>query len=119
MQLFIYCGGRHSDVVALGRQHTRNGRLRYTQNKNGRRKPVVVDIAMPAELQKVIGASQAAGITGDLTFLVTEYGRSFRAAGSGNKFGSGPAGAATQNGRSGNECVSGSTRDRVSRPTSY
>jgi integrase len=85
MQLFIYCGGRRADVVALGRQHTRNGRLRYTQNKNSRRKPVVVDIAMHAELQKVIDASQAAGITGDLTFLVTEYGRPFRAAGFGNK----------------------------------
>jgi integrase len=86
MTLFIYCGGRRGDVVALGRQHTRNGRLRYTQDKNSRRKPVVVDIAMPAELQRVIDASQTAGITGDLTFLVTEYGRPFGVAGFGNKF---------------------------------
>jgi integrase len=86
MTLFIYCGGRRGDVVALGKQHTRNGRLRYTQDKNSRRKPVVVDIAMPAELQRVIEASQAAGITGDLTFLVTEFGRPFSVAGFGNKF---------------------------------
>ena len=86
MQLYIYCGGRRGDVVALGRQHTRNGRLRYTQDKNSRRNPVVVDIAMPADLQRVLDASQAAGITGDLTFLVNEYGRAFAAAGFGNKF---------------------------------
>jgi hypothetical protein len=45
MTLIIYCGGRRGDVVARGRQHTRNRRLRYTQNKNSRRNPVVVDIA--------------------------------------------------------------------------
>jgi integrase len=86
MALMCYCGGRRGDAVALGRQHTRNGRLRYTQNKNSRRNPSVVDIAMPPDLQRVIEASQAAGITGDLTFLVNDYGRPFTAAGFGNKF---------------------------------
>lgn len=84
MQLMLYCGGRRGDAVALGRQHCRNGRLRYTQQKNRARKPSVVDIAMPTALQRVLEASQA--ITGDLTFLVTEYGRPFSAAGFGNKF---------------------------------
>ena len=60
----------------------RNGRLRYTQEKNRRRNPVTVDIAMPAALQQVIEASP----TGDLTFLVTEFGRPFAKAGFGNKF---------------------------------
>jgi integrase len=86
MQLLLYCGGRRGDAVALGRQHTRNGRLRYTQDKNARRNPVVVDIAMPVALQWVIEASQAEGITGDLTFLVTDYGRPFSKAGFGNRF---------------------------------
>jgi integrase len=84
MQLMLYCGSRRGDVVALGRQHCRNGRLRYTQQKNRAGKPSVVDIAMPAALQRVLGATQA--ITGDLTFLVTEYGRPFSVAGFGNKF---------------------------------
>ena len=38
------------------------------------------------ELQRIIDASQAAGITGELTFLVTEYGKPFSIAGFGNKF---------------------------------
>jgi hypothetical protein len=41
---------------------------------------------MPADLQRVLDASAAAGITGDLTFLVNEYGRPFTVAGFGNKF---------------------------------
>ena len=53
----------------LGRQHALNGRLRHVQDKNSRRKPVVVDIAMPPDRQP------APGIIGKLTFLVTDYGR--------------------------------------------
>jgi integrase len=68
--------------VTLGRQHTRGGRLRYTQEKNRNRRPVTVDIAMPADLQHAIDA----GPTGDLTYLVTEYGRPFAKAGFGNWF---------------------------------
>ena len=86
MMLMIYCGGRRGDVVRLGRQHTKGGRLRYVQDKNNRRNPVTVDIAMPAELQRVLDASQEAGITGDLTYLVNDYGRPFSVAGFGNKF---------------------------------
>jgi integrase len=86
MTLLLYCGGRRGDVVTLGKQHARNGRLRYTQEKNRSRNPVVVDIAMPAELQRVLDASEAAGITGDLAFLVNEYRHPFAKAGFGNKF---------------------------------
>jgi len=82
MTLLLYCGGRRGDVVGLGRQHTRNGRLRYTQDKNRNRNPITVDIAMPLALQRVIDASPA----GDLTFLVTTYGRPFTVPGFGNKF---------------------------------
>ena len=86
MTLLLYCGGRRGDVVVLGKQHARGGRLRYTQEKNRNRKPVVVDITMPTALQRVLDASEAAGITGDLTFLVNDYGRPFAKAGFGNKF---------------------------------
>jgi integrase len=86
LALLIYCGGRRADAVDLGKQHVRNGRLRYVQQKNRNRNPSTVDIAMPSDLQRVIDASQAAGITGDLTFLVNELGRPFSAAFFGNKF---------------------------------
>ena len=49
MMLLLQCGGRLGDAISLGKQHTRGGRLRYTQDKNSRRNPVTVDIGMPAE----------------------------------------------------------------------
>jgi integrase len=82
MTLLIHSGGRRGDVVGLGRQHIRNGRLRYTQEKNRRRHPVTVDIAIPADLHRVLEVSPV----GDLTFLGTEFGRPFSKAGFGNKF---------------------------------
>ena len=82
LTLLVYSGGRRGDVVTLGGQHVGNGRLRYTQEKNRRRNPVTVDIAIPADLQRAIEATRI----GDLTFLVTEYGRPFAKGGFGNKF---------------------------------
>ena len=73
-------GCRRGDVVALGRQHIRNGRLAYTQNKNRHRKPVTLSIPVHRDLQKVIDASPSS----HLTFLVTEFGKQFSVAGFGN-----------------------------------
>ncbi len=83
LALFLYAGmPRVSDVVLLGRQHsTRDGRIRYTQQKNRHRSPVEIDIPMLEELRAVIDKSP----TGDLTFLVTEFGKPFTAKGFGNK----------------------------------
>ena len=82
LTLLIYSGGRRGDVVRIGRQHTRGGWLRYTQEKNRRRNPVTIDIAMPIELQRVVDASPCGG----MTFLVTQSGRPFAKAGFGNWF---------------------------------
>ena len=58
------------------------GSLRFTRQKNRNRKPVTLEILIVSELRCVIDASSC----GDLTFLVTEFGRPFTAAGFGNAF---------------------------------
>ena len=82
LALLLYTGQRRSDVVAIGKQHVRNGSLCFTQYKNRRSKPVTLQIPIVCELQRIIDASPC----GDLTFLVTELGRPFTSAGFGNRF---------------------------------
>ncbi len=81
LALLLYTGQRRSDVVLLGRQHVRNGWLRFTQRKNRNRKPITLELPILPALQEIIDASR----TGDLTFLVTEYAQPFTANGFGNK----------------------------------
>ncbi len=83
LALFLYTGTRRSDVVLLGRQHLRDGWLKFIQQKNRHRRPVTTELPMLPALQQIIDASS----TGDLTFLVTGRGhRPFTAAGFGNWF---------------------------------
>jgi integrase len=81
LALLLYTGQRRSDVVLFGRQHVKDGRLVFTQEKNKRRRPVRLEIPILPELQRIIDASP----TGDLTFLVTAFGRPFTTNGFGNK----------------------------------
>lgn len=74
MALMLYTGCRIGDVVALGRQHIKDGWLTYTQEKNGQsrfRKPVILAIPVHPELRRVIDATP----NDHLTFLVTAYGK--------------------------------------------
>jgi integrase/recombinase XerD len=80
--LLRYTTGRREDAVRFGKQHVRNGRIRYRQAKNEHRNPIDMDIPLHPELAKSIGATP----TGSMTFLVTQYGRPFTANGFGNKF---------------------------------
>lgn len=80
--LMLYTGQRRSDVVLFGRQHVSSGKLRFTQQKNRRRKPISLELPILPELQAILDASPL----GDLTFLVTEFGRPFAVAGFGNWF---------------------------------
>ena len=64
---------RRGDVVRLGRQHIRDGVLSIRQNKTGAQ----VDIPILPELQTVLDATPSE----HLTFLVTEFGKPFTAAG--------------------------------------
>ncbi len=80
--ILLYTGQRRSDVVNFGRQHVSDGWLRFTQHKNRNREPIALEIPIRPELQAIIDAST----TGDLTWLVTSFGRPFKSAGFGNKF---------------------------------
>lgn len=82
LALLLLAGVRRSDVVRLGRPHVRDGRLEFTAWKNRDLRPVHMDIPILPELQRVLDASEL----GDITFLVTGYGRPFTAAGFGNWF---------------------------------
>jgi len=80
--LLLYTGQRRADIVRLGRQHVSDGWIRLTQQKNERRRPVVIEIPLIDELRSIIEKSP----TGDLTFVVTEFGRPFTSNGFGNRF---------------------------------
>ena len=82
LALLLYTGQRRSDVVRLGKQHVRGKTLSFTQHKNRNKKPVTLELPIVPELQKIIDASPC----GDLTFLVTEFGRPFSSSGFGNRF---------------------------------
>lgn len=71
--MLLYTGQRRSDVIRFGKQHVRGKFLSFTQHKNRNKKPVTLELPIISELQKIIDASP----TGDLTFLVTDFGRPF------------------------------------------
>ncbi len=80
--LLLWTGVRRSDLVRLGRQHVRDGKLVFTVAKNRRRRPMIVEIPILAQLKAVLDASP----TGDLTFMITKFGRPFTLAGFGGWF---------------------------------
>jgi integrase len=93
LALLLFAGGRRADVTTLGRQHIRREtlldgtvtkRLRYTQNKNRKVKPVTLEIPLLPMLEEAIDA--VPGARERLTFLVTEFGKPFTSAGFGNWF---------------------------------
>ncbi|MDJ0630784.1 MAG: tyrosine-type recombinase/integrase [Rhodobacter sp.] len=82
LALALYTGQRRADLVALGRQHVRDGWLVFTQHKGRNRKPVRMEIPIIPELQRIIDATG----TGDMAFLKTAFGRPFTSNGFGNRF---------------------------------
>jgi integrase len=77
-ELLLNTAQRRSDVVRMGRQHVRGDLLMVRQQKTGQE----LDIPIHPDLQAAIAAMS----TGDLSFLVTERGQPFTAAGFGNWF---------------------------------
>jgi integrase len=69
-------------VVRLGKQHYRDGLLSWRQHKGRNRNPVVIEIPVLPDLQRVMDVTPL----GDLTFLTTKYGRAFSEAGFTNWF---------------------------------
>ena len=78
LELLLGTAQRRSDIVRMGRQHLKNGAIRVVQQKTGWKG----DIPIPHELAPVLEALPA----NNLTFLVTEAGAPFTAAGFGGKF---------------------------------
>jgi len=82
LALMLYLGVRRGDVVTLGRQHVRDGVIRFVPLKTRRKKMHAIEIPILPELAKIIEVSP----TGDLTFLMTEWGKPFTANGFGGWF---------------------------------
>jgi integrase len=78
MALLLYTGQRRGDVVRMGPQHFRGGKFTITQQKTGQ----AMDVPVHPELARIIAASEC----GEMVFLVTQFGKSFVAAGFGNAF---------------------------------
>jgi integrase len=78
LALLLHTGQRRSDVVRMGRQHVRDGLLHVKQAKTG----AELWIPILPELQEIIAASSV----GQMTFLVTEFGKPYSGGGFGNWF---------------------------------
>jgi integrase len=78
-ELLLQAGQSKCDVVRMGRQHVRRGMMTMSRQKTGT--PFNVEIT--PRLQEAIDAMPA---TNRLTFLITEAGNPFTAAGFGNWF---------------------------------
>jgi integrase len=82
LALLLYLGLRRGDVVRLGRQHQRDGWLRFVPQKTRYKRLEPTEKPILPILADIIARSP----TGDLTYLITEYGNPFTAAGFGNWF---------------------------------
>ena len=82
LALLLFTGVRRGDVVGLGRQHVKDGWLRFVPRKTRYKRNRVSEKPIIPHLAAIIAQVP----TGDLTFLVTEYGRPFTAAGFGAWF---------------------------------
>lgn len=78
MELLLLTGLRRSDVVRIGRQHLRGDVLSVRTAKTG----ATVTIRLPAPLLELIESTS----TGDMHFVVNEYGRPFTVDSFGNWF---------------------------------
>lgn len=76
--LLLYTGQRRSDVVRMGRQHMRAGVINLRQIKTG----AELDIPVHPTLAAIIAETPS----NHLTFLTTQFGQPFKAAGFGNWF---------------------------------
>lgn len=76
--LLLYTGQRRSDVVTMGRQHIRDGDLHVRQQKTG----AELDVPILLELDAILADAPK----DNMTFLTTQFGKPFTAAGFGNWF---------------------------------
>ena len=82
MALGLYFGQAREDVIAMGPQHIRAGVLEWIRKKTETTTGLELFIPVHPALAEIMQASAS----GHLTFLVTEFGKPFTAAGFGNWF---------------------------------
>jgi integrase len=78
LALMLYTAQRRSDAIRMGRQHIRDGLLTIKQQKTG----TLVEVPVHTDLRAIIDATPS----DHLTFLTTDNGKPFTAAGFGNWF---------------------------------
>jgi integrase len=61
--LMYYLGVRRSDVVLLGRQHMRNGTMRFVPAKTRHKKMDAIEFPIPSELLDIIEATPSGAMT--------------------------------------------------------
>lgn len=81
LAVFMFTGLRLSDAAILGRQHINDGWIRIRPGKTRKSSGVEVNVPILPELSEELDRVPA----GQLTFLVTEYGKPFSIKGLGNK----------------------------------
>jgi integrase len=81
LAFLLFLGVRRGDLVVLGRQHVKDGWLRFVPRKTRYMRVRVSEKPMLPILAHIIAESRC----GNLTYLVTEHGRPFSAKGFGNK----------------------------------
>lgn len=82
LALMLFTGARRQDMVHFGRQHVRDGWLRYVPLKTLYKRRDVSQKPWLPVLDKIVAASPC----GSLTFLETQQGKPFTANGFGNWF---------------------------------
>jgi integrase len=81
--LFRYTGVRRGDIVKLGERHIKDEVLSFIPSKTSYRRAEPVVLPVLPELRAIIRATPSVGLR---TFLVTEQGKPFTAAGFGGWF---------------------------------
>jgi integrase len=82
LALGLYTGQARQDVIAMGPQHIKSEELHWIRKKTESTTALDLQIPVHPVLRSIIEATPS----GHLTFLVTEFGKPFTAAGFGNWF---------------------------------
>lgn len=82
LALLLFTGARRQDMVTLGRQHVRDGWLRYTPKKMRYRRARLSEKPWLPCLAEIVEQSPC----GNLTFLVTKHGKGYSEKAFGNWF---------------------------------
>jgi integrase len=78
LEIMLWTWARRSDARLFGPEHLKDGKINYRQGKTGK----VLRLTAAPQLLEAINAMQRVGFK---TYLVTEFGKPFSAAGFGNK----------------------------------